>query len=237
MHIIPVIDLKEGHVVHARRGERAGYQPIRSALAAGSAPVAIVAGLLDLFPFRELYIADLDALEKHGDHRAAIGQVRSRFPNLGLWLDAGFATEAEAGRWLGSFPGTVLVLGSEAQRDAGLLTALMRGDEAGRIVLSLDYREEFLGPLALLDSRLWPERVIAMTLKRVGSGEGPDFARLAAVRALAGTRLLYAAGGLRNRDDLLSLARAGAAGVLVASALHDGCLTACDIAAFAPSPP
>ena len=65
-----------------------------------------------------------------------------------------------------------------------------------------------------------------MTLGRVGSGAGPDLDRLAAIRARAGARRLYAAGGVRDKADLAALKDAGAAGVLVASALHDGKISA-----------
>src|SRR6266496_2091595 len=88
-----------------------------------------------------------------------------------------------------------------------------------RVVLSLDFRgEHFLGPPALLaEPDAWPDRVIVMTLAHVGSGAGPDFSRIAAIRALAGPRKLYAAGGIRGAADLADLARAGVAGALVAS--------------------
>jgi len=71
-----------------------------------------------------------------------------------------------------------------------------------------------------------------MTLARVGSGAGPDLARIAAIRARAGPRKLYAAGGIRGAADLADLARAGVAGALVASCLHNGALTGRDIAAL-----
>ena len=61
-----------------------------------------------------------------------------------------------------------------------------------------------------------------MTLARVGSGEGPDLARLRQIMVKNPGRRLYAAGGVRDLDDLKGLNDAGAAGVLVASALHDG---------------
>ena len=72
----------------------------------------------------------------------------------------------------------------------------------------------------------WPERVIAMTLARVGAGAGPDLERLKALRVIAPGKRLYAAGGVRGPDDLRDLRALGCAGVLVASALHDGRLGA-----------
>jgi len=103
-----------------------------------------------------------------------------------------------------------------------------------RIILSLDFRADaFIGPRLLLDTpEIWPRRIIVMTLARVGSGAGPDLARIAAVRTLAGPRKLYAAGGIRGAADLAALARAGVAGALVASCLHDGTLGGREIAAL-----
>ena len=91
-------------------------------------------------------------------------------------------------------------------------------------MLSLDFRgEAFQGPPELLaDPGLWPKRVIAMTLARVGSGAGPDFERLAALRAAAPDLELYAAGGVRDIRDIEILARAGMRGALVSTSLHDG---------------
>jgi phosphoribosylformimino-5-aminoimidazole carboxamide ribotide isomerase len=100
--------------------------------------------------------------------------------------------------------------------------------------LSLDFRgDEFVGPRALLeDAALWPDRVIVMTLARVGSGEGPDLARLASIVSRAGQREIYAAGGVRHGDDLRALRDIGVAGALVATALHTGKITAADLEAI-----
>ena len=71
-------------------------------------------------------------------------------------------------------------------------------------MLSLDFRgDAFQGPQEILaEPALWPRRVIVMTLARVGSGAGPDLARLAAIRSIAGGREIYAAGGVRDAADL-----------------------------------
>jgi len=124
-----------------------------------------------------------------------------------------------------------LVLGSEAQADHRLVESL-RDDP--RVILSLDFRgDDFIGPPSLLAApEIWPQRIIVMTLARVGSGAGPDLARLGEIQKRAGDRLLYAAGGVRHADDLAALKRNGIAGALVATALHDGRLTRADIEAL-----
>ena len=76
--------------------------------------------------------------------------------------------------------------------------------EADRLLLSLDFRgAQLLGPPALLEKpTAWPDRIICMTLERVGSGSGVDFGRLADLKRRAPQRSVYAAGGVKGEDDL-----------------------------------
>lgn len=228
MEIIPVIDVRDGTVVRARMGRRDEYQPIRTNLSPTSDPVDVARGLFSIYPFPTLYVADLDAIEGRGDNGAALERLQAAFPDLTLWVDNGVARLAEAERWLAAKAGR-LVLGSESQADLMLIRRLA-GEP--RVVLSLDFRgAEFQGPRELLaEPACWPGKVIAMTLAKVGSGAGPDMDVLAAVRKAGATRMIYAAGGVRDAADLTTLGRAGIAGALVASCLHDGRLSGAEIA-------
>ena len=221
MQVIPVLDLIEGRVVRAKMGDRDAYRPIETPLSATADPVDVARGLMRLGAFTTLYIADLDAIRGRGDNFAALARLREALPYVELWIDNGAATSTavEAAERFGAS-----VLGTESQCDTTLVAA--RRDA----LLSLDFRgEAFQGPPELLSrTELWPERVIVMTLHRVGGGAGPDFERLAAIRARAGGRQIYAAGGVRDAADLTALKAVGAAGVLVASALHDGRIARAD---------
>lgn len=233
MRIVPVIDLKDGQVVHARGGARETYRPIRSILADSSEPLRLVAGLRTLHPFADLYVADLDAIEGSGGHDAVLEHLRRAFADLRLWVDKGLASEAACRDWLSRGLGD-LVIGSESQSDPALVGRLAQRNGSARIVLSLDFRgERFLGPPALLEAAgLWPERVIAMTLARVGGALGPDREMLRDLKARAPERRIYAAGGVRNADDLRDLAEDRVSGALIASALHDGRITRRDLKAL-----
>jgi phosphoribosylformimino-5-aminoimidazole carboxamide ribotide isomerase len=235
VEVIPVIDLRAGEVVHARRGERASYRPVQSQLCRGSAPVEVVAGLRAVHPFATLYIADLDAIQGRGDNGASIREIRRRFPALRLWVDNGLADGDACRNWLAQGLGA-LVLGSEAQHDHAILQDLS-GDDARRdLILSLDYKDDrFLGPPALLSATaLWPARLIVMTLSRVGSGGGPDLELLRRWRAEAPAKKIFAAGGVRGGEDLLALADCDVSGVLVATALHERKIGRAEIAAVDP---
>lgn len=213
MQIIPVIDLMGGLVVHAKRGLRESYRPIASPLCRGSTAHAVIDGLLRLHPFTTLYIADLDALTGSGNHRGLLERLQADYPGLGFWVDQGWS--APVGR-------AAPVVGSESLAGkAGLLAGL-----GGQFILSLDFMGgRLLGEESLLeDAALWPDTVIAMSLARVGSGEGPDFGRLREIKTRWPEKNLVAAGGVRHGEDLAGLEAAGAAGVLLASALHSGAI-------------
>lgn len=230
MELIPVIDLMGDLVVHARRGARDAYRPIETPLCAGADPLDVADGLLALGAFRRLYVADLDAIAGKGGHDAVLGRLAARHPSLGLWVDAGEANPEALARRAAQGPGRPVV-GSESLSSLEEARAALA---AGGGPLSLDYGPEGpRGPAELhADAAFWPDEVIVMTLARVGAGQGPDYERLAGIIARAGGRRVHAAGGVRDAGDLHRLADMGVAGVLLASALHDGRLSRADIAAF-----
>lgn len=227
MQIVPVIDLKNSEVVRARKGERDSYRPIVSPLSPSSRPLDVVGGLLTLFPFSTLYIADLDAITGAGDNIAVVGDLQKAFPRLELWVDRGFSDARAVATFLAR-PGVCAVIGTESQRDA-----TMAGDlrDDARVLLSIDFLHgRYVGPAPLLGSPdLWPRRVIGMTLDRVGGAEGPCTELLADLVGRAGDRRVFAAGGVRGASDVAALRDLGVHGALVASALHDGRLTASEL--------
>ena len=230
LRIIPVLDLKGGVVVRAERGRREHYRPIVTPLSASPDPVAVAEGLRTLHPFSTFYIADLDAIGDRPANEAALTRLRAMQKPPELWVDAGIAGEAELAAAL-AMPGVHSVLGSESQRDENLL---LRFRDHQNLILSLDFfADGFRGPRSVLDDpALWPDRVIVMTLAKVGTAGGPDVARLAEIKAKAGEREIIAAGGVRNMDDIAALASLGITAALVATSLHDNTLTAQQLASL-----
>jgi phosphoribosylformimino-5-aminoimidazole carboxamide ribotide isomerase len=225
MNIIPVLDLMNGQVVHARHGNRHEYRPIKSVLTDSSEPLVIAQALLALYPFKQLYIADINAIEKTGSHQKFIDEIANHFPQLEIWLDAGFDNEAS----IKSFSASNIspVLGSESLNSIEKYQALSSASFSCAI-LSLDYRDdEFQGRQELLtDISLWPKDLIVMSLNKVGSYTGPDLAKLSAIKQQSKQSKIYAAGGVRGYADLEALQALGISGALVASALHNGVLSA-----------
>jgi phosphoribosylformimino-5-aminoimidazole carboxamide ribotide isomerase len=230
MLVIPVIDLRNAQAVRAVAGRRDQYQPLATQLSASSEPRDVVRAYRGLFDFTTFYLADLDAIEHTGNNRPVVERLLQAFPDAVFWLDAGFCSLDDVQQWPRN-PGLRLVLGSESQTDFSVFRSLLQHcrDEGHQPLLSLDFKDEqFLGPPELLHTpEIWPQEVILMKLDRVGVSRGPD----QALPKVAG-RHFFAAGGVRDKNDLQQLTTAGYAGVLVASALHDGHLSGADLAAF-----
>lgn len=227
MQLIPVIDLMAGQVVRGVRGERSTYRPIRSSLCESSAPLDLAPRLLARAATDTLYIADLDALMGGALQFDILTALLDRLPAVQLWVDGGFrdAESIEALRQrLGTRAARVTpIVASESLPDADTARRCLEAHRE-HCILSLDRREGSLLDAAGCHAHpeWWPERVIVMTLDRVGADAGPDLDTLHSVRALRPDVRLIGAGGIRDLADLQRAEESGAQVWLVASALHDG---------------
>ena len=234
--MIPVIDLKNAQVVHAKHGNRHAYLPIQSVLSASSDVFSIVEGLLKLYPFRTIYMADIDAISNTGNHFEQIELLSSKYPHITWWIDNGVCN-VNARILYAPQANIRAVFGSEHIHTLQDYRAMSYAYKS-RHVLSLDkLNGSELGAAELHNTSLyWPDDAICMTLNNVGSFAGPDIARLQALQQLNLARKkpanLFAAGGVRSTDDLFALKQLGVAGALVASALHNGQITAQHLSVF-----
>jgi phosphoribosylformimino-5-aminoimidazole carboxamide ribotide isomerase len=227
------MDLAGGRVVHAVRGERERYRALQdSRIAAGADPLGVARAFRSRLGLSELYVADLDAIAGHGAHDDVVAALAREGR---LLLDAGTTWPGEVRRLLGLGVERVVV-GTETlarAEDYGRLCALL---PASPPVLSLDLRAgrvispdpglaalEPAGALARL-AAAGAREAIVLDLARVGSREGPDLDLIARLRERSGDLALLAGGGVRDAADLRALRDAGAAGALVATALHTGAI-------------
>ena len=89
MLIIPVIDLSQGIVVRAICGKRKTYQPITSAISSNCKPETILSAFFKLYPFKIIYIADLDAIQGNGNQSKLINKFALKYKECEFWVDAG----------------------------------------------------------------------------------------------------------------------------------------------------
>ncbi|MGZ8928066.1 MAG: HisA/HisF-related TIM barrel protein [Methylobacter sp.] len=228
MKIIPVIDLKNGVVVHARQGNRERYEPINTDLCKSSDIFHVIEAFLDVYAFDTFYIADLDAITHQGSHDLLIADVLSHYPQITFWIDKGYQKYDENAQ---SASNTLPVLGSESYRNDTI--AEIKAYKKN-FILSLDYsKTNALGADHLFsDPSFWPGNIIIMTLDRVGSNHGPDLNKLTKFCRQYPDKKFIAAGGIRNKRDCVLLSKAGIHQALVASALHSRAIKPEDITGF-----
>jgi HisA/HisF family protein len=253
MRVIPVIDLKGGLAVHAVRGERSRYVAVQSVLTPSAEPLAVANAFKTSLGLSECYVADLDAIGRQGDHADTIRALARA--GAQVWLDAGISTDVDAIRAVSLGVARVIVGTETlaSVRDLASIVAAITGgqprrsgtsEEARALVahaapsaLSLDLREgallggspavRTLDPVALA-SAAWDLGVrafIVLELGRVGTGGGVEIGTARRLREALPAAEIVVGGGIRNGEDLRSLAGLGFDACLVATALHTGAIT------------
>jgi phosphoribosylformimino-5-aminoimidazole carboxamide ribotide isomerase len=215
-----VLDLFNGAVVHAVRGERSLYETIDrfSKVASSSEPVAIINEIRPI----EAYIADLNLLTGFGDNLAAIKEISHLTRTM---ADTGASRISDLERLP---PDVSPVLGTETAtlrliRDASHLRGIVASiDIKNKKVLARD-RGMAIEPLELLRrlNDIPLKEVILLDLDRVGTASGLDGDFLESAVSLSDHALILG-GGVRDLDDLLVLEDLGFSGALVATAVHNG---------------
>jgi phosphoribosylformimino-5-aminoimidazole carboxamide ribotide isomerase len=230
--IIPVIDLLDGLVVHAAKGEREKYRPVESLLVKGSDVFDIARALIKETGCSEIYIADLNAIQKNGSNSRIIKRAGAEF-GVSLLVDAAAFDVCSALAVKKSGADTV-ILGSETFSDMDEIPRITERIPVDELLFSIDISggkvlsraDELNGadPVEAMDilSEKGMQRFILLTLDMVGSGEGPDTELIERTRKKFHGHTLIAGGGVRYPDHLEQLNAAGADGVLVATSLHNG---------------
>jgi phosphoribosylformimino-5-aminoimidazole carboxamide ribotide isomerase len=234
MRLIPVIDLWNNQAVHAVKGERKHYRPVKSVLCNTSDPLSLARVFRDRLGSTEIYIADLNAIQDSNRtcHRNLLENLASR-EKMHILLDAGVSDAEEAQNWLdlGIYKA---VIGAETLKSWNALKEIPSGIDPSRLVFSLDCRDgkilsrcpdlSFMSPveaLKHLEAYGWRE-VILLDLKRVGSSSGIHLTLATEARAVAPGLDLLIGGGISCLNELLELKSLGVSGVLAATALHKG---------------
>lgn len=220
MRCILVLDIFNGAVVHAFRGERSSYELIHlhSRIVSSSDPLSIVESIKP----KEVYIADLNLLTGSGQNIGAIKEISWQAKTM---ADIGISQTTH----LRCLPDEITpVLGTETAS----LKIIEQASTLRDVVVSLDMKarklltrdpEMPLDPIANLRSlnSFSLQSIIILELDRVGTLSGLDKEFLEKVTS-ASDHPLILGGGVRDIEDIWSLEDLGFRGVLLATAIHSG---------------
>jgi phosphoribosylformimino-5-aminoimidazole carboxamide ribotide isomerase len=230
LKVIPVIDVLNGITVHAVRGKRKEYLPLKTVLTDSVDPLE-VAQAFKALGFAELYLADLDAILGKQPNLQLYSQIACK-TGLKLMVDAG-VTDIQTGKTLLDNEVSKVIIGTETLKTRTFIQNAIRQFGKDRIIVSLDLKDkqvltnpDFDGPtdpFKLLEEfrAMGVSEYIVLDLTRVGSGEGVNKVFLKQALILFGGGV-YVGGGVRNIEDLLELKNLGVSGVILATALHSG---------------
>jgi len=215
------------------------YRPIVSKLTASTEPEEVARALLAATGAVELYVADLDAIRCGRGLSPAVRELIARL-EVAVWVDGGIGKTDVL-----DYPedeNIRPVVGFETCRVPEILLETLLEPLRRSVAFSIDLKDgRLLGnwrawelkndrdaiSLARRVVEMGVRTLIVLDLARVGTGTGAGTEPvLRAIREEFPDIDLIAGGGVRSWADIDRLGEAGATGALVASALHDGTLSA-----------
>ncbi len=209
MRVYFVVDIKNGLVVAAKKGERESYRPINSPIVPSSDPVSVINAVEPKY----LYAADLDRITGVGDNTEILENLSKHVSEM--IADCGFKNDEE----LKDLP-FIPVVGTETFDITKLKT---------RCYVSLDFKERFLDASSKFKD--WSEAVellnsydlygiIVLPIHSVGTMK-PEFELAEKVISISNHPVMLG-GGISGLEDLNTAKEIGCSGVLVATAVHKG---------------
>lgn len=229
--IIPVIDILNSKAVHAKKGERTKYKPLKSYLFQSSNPVEIIRILRKKYYFELFYIADLDSIIKKAPNFQILKEI-SKISNIDFILDPGIVDLEDISNFL-RFRIKNLILGLETIKNFKTIIQSLQILNQNNIIISIDmYNGQILSnakdiktqsPIKLIKKfeSLGIKKIILLDLFRVGQKIGgiPQL-YLDILHNFNGD--VYVGGGIKNYTDILNIKEQNFSGVLIATALYDG---------------
>ncbi|WP_297980116.1 HisA/HisF family protein [uncultured Methanobrevibacter sp.] len=223
LEIIPVIDLMNSVAVSGKSGNRETYTPLQTIYASSSDPVEI-ASSLKRSNAKEMYIADLDLIERNGNHNIyKIKEVNTILPVI---LDVG-VDNLETFEFMLDFAYKIIVA-TETLDSIEELEKIFEKYPKERIIVSVDVKNnELLCKNMDMDlegfkdvlRRIDPNEIILLDISSVGTEAGYNKQLLESFAEFKDKIIL---GGGITKDELDAISDLGIKKALVGTALHKG---------------
>jgi phosphoribosylformimino-5-aminoimidazole carboxamide ribotide isomerase len=237
MKIIPVIDILNGKVVHAKGGRRNLYKPIKSSLFSSFRPIEVLKKLENI-GFSMAYIADLDSIMNKNINYHIYNQIKS-ISNIELIVDAGIINKDMILSLLKTNIKKVIIA-TETLSSLKFLKDAIKKYGKDRIILSLDLsNKKIVNKINLRDEKnpvaflkvveiFGLSQVIILDLARIGSKKGVDNVFIKKICSEINIEV-FIGGGIRSISDLIFLNKLGVKGVLIGTALYSKAITVSEL--------
>jgi len=220
--IIFVMDILNGRVVHAVKGERSKYKPIQGSMICDSSDSFEV---ISAVKPRELYIADLDQIQDIGDNFEIIKKISGKTKTM---VDIGVKNMDDVQK-CAQIADTVII-GTETASFEVIENAALQFP--GRVNVSIDMKNGFVltkdtsmevrpEDLVRRMNEIEIKDIILLDIGKVGTSAGIDEIFLRKIAGIS-THNILVGGGIKDMDDIETLERSGIGGALAATALHNG---------------
>ncbi|MBY8980384.1 MAG: hypothetical protein KGD72_08345 [Candidatus Lokiarchaeota archaeon] len=239
--IIPVIDILNSQAVHAIKGEREKYKPLKSVLINDSDPIRIALKLKNEYLFNEFYIADLDAILQRKPNITILSKILD-IPGVEVMIDPGIKTEKNVWNYF-KLNLKSLILGLETLRDLKVVTECLELFDTNKIVVSIDMYNEVIKTnikefknqdiIAIIRKieDLGVVKIILLDLFKIGQKIGGISALYLKIREVFSGEILVG-GGIKDIQDINEYRSNNFSGVLIGTALHDGSIKIEELRSF-----
>jgi phosphoribosylformimino-5-aminoimidazole carboxamide ribotide isomerase len=222
IELIPVLDLKNSIAVSGKSGNRDTYTPLHTVFSSNSDPVTIVNNL-KLSGSKQIYIADLDLIEKRGHNLDKIKMINTILP---VMLDSGIKDVNSFEFYLDY--AYKLIVATETLNSIDEMYKIFDKFPKERIVVSIDIKnrkllsnnfdiglDEFKKDLIAID----PNEIILLDISKVGTESGFNKELINNFKEFKDKLIL---GGGINKEEVLKINKFGIKKVLIGTALHNG---------------
>ena len=229
--VIPVLDIINSEAVHAVKGERKKYKPLKSKLFNSSNPVEILKVLRNKFQFNEFYIADLDAITNRKPNFQLLTKIL-KISGINILIDPGIVDSKDIQQY-SKYEIKKLIIGLETIQSLGVVKKAVSLLGNKNLIISIDmYKEKILTKaegLSNITSLEIIKRIESMGIKelilldlfRVGQKIGGIPKQYLEIQdSFNGD--IFVGGGIKDYKDVLSYKQQNFAGILIATALYDG---------------
>jgi len=229
--IIPVLDILNSMCVHAIKGERSQYPPLKSYMFGSSDPYTIIETLHNKYEFYEFYIADLDAIIKnHPNSEIIVGLMQNY--DIRIMLDSGISTIEDICA-ISQFGIENIIIGLETLRDLKVIKSTLNILGKQNIIVSIDmYLEKVITQINEFKFMSIPNivkkigdlgvyKIILLDLFRVGQKLGGITPLYLKIRNEFNGEI-YVGGGIKDLSDIQTYYENQFSGVLIGTALYDG---------------